>query len=242
MTNLSDRIAQLSPEKRELLLQRLQSSNKKTASATIQPQSRETNTFPLSFAQKRLWFLARLEPDNPVYNQPRAFRLAGELNLEVLKLTFQEIIRRHENLRTNFSLVDGEPVQIIQPQINFEIPVVDIESLSSEAEVQKIVDQEAKKPFNLEQDSLLRVTLLKLSNLEHMVLFTTHHIISDGWSNGVLIKEFVTLYLAFLEGKPSPLPELAIQYADYAVWQRNYLRGKVWDTQLNYWQQQLGNT
>jgi amino acid adenylation domain-containing protein len=244
MNKLSDRIAQLSPQKRELLLQKLQLNQEKTIFATIQLQSRNTNTFPLSFAQERLWFLNQLEPDNPFYNQPTALRLTGKLNLEVLKQTLTEILRRHESLRTNFTIVEGKPVQIIQPIADFEIPIIELtnRSLSDRNEaIKKLAEQEAEKPFNLKQDLLLRTTLLKLSTSEHIVLFTTHHIVSDGWSTGILIQELATLYQAFLADRPSPLPELSIQYADFAVWQREWLQGKQLNTQLNYWKQQLDN-
>ncbi len=244
MSKLSDRIAQLSPQKRELLLQKLQLNQEKLIIPTIQSQSRDTNTFPLSFAQERLWFLNQLEPDNSFYNQPTALSLTGELNIEVLKQALREIIRRHENLRTNFVITDGKPVQVIKQTVNFEIPILGLTNISlsdRDQEIRKLAEQEAEKPFNLEKDSLLRVTLLKLSTLEHIVLFTTHHIISDAWSTGILVQELATLYQAFLAGEPSPLPELPIQYADFAVWQREWLQGDRLNNQLNYWKQQLGS-
>jgi len=243
MSKLSDRIAQLSPQKREILRQKLQLNQEKPIIPTIQSQSRDTNTFPLSFAQERLWFLNQLEPDNSFYNQPTALSLTGELNLEVLKQALREIIRRHENLRTNFVITDGKPAQVIKQTVNFEIPILGLTGIllsDRDQEIRKLAEQEAEKPFNLEKDSLLRVTLLKLSTLEHIVLFTTHHIISDGWSTGILVQELATLYQAFLAGEPSPLPELPIQYADFAVWQREWLQGDTLNNQLNYWKQQLG--
>jgi amino acid adenylation domain-containing protein len=242
MNQIKDRIAQLSPEKRELLQKKLQEKQEKPIIPIIKAQNRDKNTFPLSFAQERLWFLNQLEPDNSFYNQPTALHLKGKLDLDVLKQTFQEIIRRHENLRTNFTTIDGKPIQIIQPVVDFEILIVDLTTLtSSDREIPQLVEQEAEKPFNLEKDLLLRTTLLRLNSLEHIVLFTTHHIISDGWSTGILVGELATLYQTFLEGKRSPLPELSIQYADFAVWQREWLQGDRLNTQLNYWKQQLGN-
>jgi amino acid adenylation domain-containing protein len=249
MNQIKDRIAQLSPEKRELLQKKLQEKQEKPVIPIIKAQNRDRNTFPLSFAQERLWFLHQLEPNNPFYNQHTALHLQGKLNLDVLKQTLQEIIRRHENLRTNFTIIDGKPVQIIQPVVDFEIPIVDLTTLASsdrtaslrDREITQLVEQEAEKPFNLERDLLLRTTLLRLNSLEHIVLFTTHHIISDGWSTGILVGELATLYQAFLEEKRSPLPELSIQYADFAVWQREWLQGERLNTQLNYWKQQLGN-
>ncbi|MBE9167115.1 amino acid adenylation domain-containing protein [Pleurocapsales cyanobacterium LEGE 06147] len=212
-------------------------------STPIQPVSR-TGNIPLSFAQQRLWFLARLEPGNPFYNQPSALRLTGELQIAILEKSFREIIRRHEILRTTFTTVAEQPVQVISPTVDFRLPVVDLTTLSpteKEREVEKLARQEAQYPFNLERDLLLRVTLIKSDRQEHIVLFTTHHIVSDDWSTGILIQEIATLYQAFLEGKPSPIPELSIQYADFAVWQRQWLRGKAQKTQLNYWKQQLGS-
>jgi amino acid adenylation domain-containing protein len=223
------------------ILEFLQEINQ--TSAAIQPVAR-TGTIPLSFAQQRLWFLDRLEPGNPFYNQPSAFRLTGELQVVILEKSLQEIIKRHEILRTTFTTVAEHPVQVISPTVDFQLPVIDLTTLSpaeKEREIKKLAQQEAQSPFNLERDLLLRVTLIKCSCQEHIILFTTHHIVSDDWSTGILIQEIATLYQVFLEGKPSPLPELSIQYADFAVWQRQWLQGKAQQTQLNYWKKQLGN-
>ena len=208
----------------------------------IKPVSREQD-LPLSFAQQRLWFLAQLEPDSPAYNIPEALNLQGKLDVRVLTQTLEAIIERHEVLRTNFKTVANKPVQVIHPQVDLELPIIDLTSLpptEREREVAKLTKQEALKPFNLERDSLLRVSLIRLGKIEHIILFTMHHIISDGWSTGILVREVATLYRAFLAQLPSPLPELPIQYADYAVWQRNYLQADVLDRQLNYWKQKLG--
>jgi amino acid adenylation domain-containing protein len=216
----------------------------KNALTQIQRQSRDSH-FPLSFAQQRLWFLAQLEPNNPFYNQPSALRLTGRLQIAILKQSLQEIIGRHETLRTNFILVDGQPVQLINKVIDLTMPVVNLEALApstQEQEIENLAIQEAQRTFNLEQDLLLRVTLLRLSLEEHIVLFTTHHIVSDGWSTGILVQEIATLYEAFASGNSSPLPELPIQYADFAVWQRQWLTADVLEGQLNYWQKQLSNS
>ncbi|BAU65716.1 amino acid adenylation domain-containing protein [Stanieria sp. NIES-3757] len=228
-------------ERKAEILEFLQEINQ--TSASIQPVAR-TGTIPLSFAQQRLWFLDRLEPGNPFYNQPSAFRLTGELQVAILERSLREIIKRHEILRTTFTTVAEHPVQVISPTVDFRLPLIDLTTLSpgeKEREIKKLAQQEAQSPFNLERDLLLRVTLIKCSCQEHIILFTTHHIVSDDWSTGILIQEIATLYQAFLEGKPSPLPELSIQYADFAVWQRQWLQGKAQQTQLNYWKQQLGN-
>ena len=222
------------------LAQQLKSSAS-TEMPAIKPVSREGN-LPLSFAQQRLWFLAQLEPNSPAYNIPEALRLQGKLDLDVLTRTLETIIKRHEILRTNFKIVADEPIQIIHPQIDFQLPIIDLSSLSpaeQEPEVTRLTEDEALKPFNLEQDDLLRVTLIQLNDLEHIILFTMHHIISDGWSTDILVREVAELYQAFLAGKPSPLAKLSIQYADYAVWQRKWLQGEILNQQLSYWQQKL---
>ncbi|MCU0532553.1 MAG: amino acid adenylation domain-containing protein [Hydrococcus sp. Prado102] len=209
--------------------------------STIEPVSR-TKEIPLSFAQQRLWFLAQLEPDSPFYNQPTAFRLNGELQIPILKQSFQELIDRHETLRTTFAIVEGKPIQVINPAVEFFLPVINLENLDREAqerEIQKLANREAQHPFNLERDSVVRSLLLRLNSLEHIILFTTHHIVCDEWSIAILVKEIATLYETFLEGKPSPLPELPIQYADFAFWQRAWLHGEVLSRQLDYWRKQL---
>ncbi|MDV2992203.1 MAG: Tyrocidine synthase 3 [Chroococcidiopsis sp. SAG 2025] len=242
MSDAIANIANLSPEQRDLLLQRLRQKRGNASSVKIQPQSRDTNTFPLSFAQQRLWFLDRLDPGNPLYNQAVALRIVGALNLPVLEQCFNEIVRRHEVLRTTFHQVDGQPVQVIAPSLILKLPVIDLEKLPAaerEVEVQRLATAEATRSFNLAEAPLLRFTILRLNQSEHILLSTIHHIISDGWSNGILIRELAALYTAFASGKPSPLPELSIQYADFAVWQRQWLQGEVLATQLAYWQQQL---
>ncbi|MGL5833849.1 MAG: condensation domain-containing protein, partial [Waterburya sp.] len=235
-TALKSELAQRKTE----ILEFLQEIN--FTSAPIQPVSR-TGNIPLSFAQQRLWFLDRLEPGNPFYNQPSAWRLTGELRVAVLEKSLREIIRRHEILRTTFTTVAEQPVQRIASEVDFQLPVIDLSNLSpteKEEKVRQLAQQEAQYPFNLEQDLLLRVRLIKCDYQEHIILFTTHHIVSDDWSTGILVQEVATLYQAFLSGKPSPLPELSIQYADFAVWQRQWLQ-KAQSTQLNYWKQQLGS-
>ncbi|MEM7758013.1 MAG: amino acid adenylation domain-containing protein [Cyanobacteria bacterium P01_A01_bin.40] len=235
--------AELQTRKEEILhLIRQINSCSKPNQGTIVPVSRAEN-IPLSFAQQRLWFLAQLAPESPLYNESAALRLSGQLNISILKRSLAELIRRHEPLRTTFSTDSkGKPVQVIHPAAEISLPIINLEQLNltiQQQEIEKLVTQEAQKVFDLEQDLLFRVTLLKLSSSEHVVLFTTHHIITDGWSTGILIDEIATLYQAFLAGEPSPLAELPIQYADFALWQRQWLSGKILKTQLHYWQQQL---
>ncbi|MBD2201846.1 amino acid adenylation domain-containing protein [Calothrix sp. FACHB-1219] len=245
MSDLNQRIAQLSPEKRELLLQRLNQKQAIVAPSQIPRQSRDSNHFPLSFAQQRLWFLSQLEPNNPFYNQPTALRLTGQLNIAILKQSLKEIMRRHETLRTTFTIVNDKPVQVINSAVDLTLPLVDLQNLTpnlQEQEVQKLAAQEAQQPFNLEQGPLLRVTILKLNAIEHVVLFTTHHIVSDGWSVGILVEEVAKIYTALANNQPAPLPELPIQYADFAVWQRQYLTAEVIKSQISYWRNHLGTT
>lgn len=197
---------------------------------------------PLSFSQLRLWVLAHSDPNSAFYNIPVALRLGGQLDRDIFRRTLNEVVRRHEVLRTTFVTVEGQPVQRITPELEVEIPVVDLSGLPEverEAEVQRRVLEEAQKPFDLATGPLLRVGLLVLDAEEHLLLLTMHHIVSDGWSTGVLIREFVALYEALSAGRRSPLPELAIQYADYAVWQREWLQGEVLERQLTYWKGQL---
>ncbi|MEH2313988.1 MAG: amino acid adenylation domain-containing protein [Nostoc sp.] len=242
MSDLVKDIANLSVEKRELLVQRLRQKKENASRTKITSQSRDSNIFPLSFAQQRLWFLEQLEPGNPFYNQPAAVRLTGALNLAVLEQSFNEILHRHEVLRTTFSTVEGQPVQVIAPTLALKLPVVDLQKLPDadrEKEVLRLATKEAQMPFNLVEGSLLRCTLLRLDEAEYVLLFTMHHIISDGWSKGILIREIATLYKAFSTGEFSPLAELAIQYADFAAWQRKWLQGDVLQSQISYWKKQL---
>ncbi len=197
---------------------------------------------PLSFAQQRLWFIDQMEPGSDVYNVPVAVRLQGSLNQEALAQTLSEVIRRHEVLRTRFGTVAGRAVQVIEAAAPVELAVEELSALEvgeREARVREWAGQEAATPFDLNRGPLLRVKLLRLGEQEHVVLLTMHHIVSDGWSVGVLIKEVGTLYAAYVAGEESPLAELPIQYADFALWQRAYLQGEVLEQQLGYWRRQL---
>ena len=200
---------------------------------------------PLSFAQQRLWFLAELEPDSPFYNISGAVKLQGQLNVEALEQSFNEIVRRHENLRTNFQTRDGQAVAVISPERPLNLSTVDISSLNGstqEEQVRQEITKEAEKPFDISKDLLLRIKLLHLGEEENIVLVTMHHIISDGWSMGVFIKELGTLYTNFCNQEPISLQELPIQYVDFAAWQREWLQGEVLENQVSYWLKQLENT
>ncbi len=213
---------------------------------------------PLSFAQTRLWFLNQLEEESATYNMAEPLRLTGYLQVTALEMAIQEILRRHEILRTTFKIVNGSPVQSVGSvgRINFFpcsllpapcslFPIVDLQHLpevEQSAQVRQFATEEAQQPFDLSNGPLLRVTLLRLGIQSHVLLLTMHHIVSDGWSMGIFIDELSTLYKAFCAGEPSPLPELAIQYADFAHWQRSWLTGDVLETQLSYWKQQLAGS
>jgi len=232
----------LSAEKLELLAYLLEEEGIEfSPTSAIAPRA-STDKLPLSFAQQRLWFLDRLEPGTPVYNIPAALRLTGLLNVPALEQSFNEIIKRHEVLRTTFAVVDEQPIQVIAPEQSITLSVIDLKELpvaEREAEAQRLANAEAQRPFDLASGPLLRSTLLQLDETEHILLFTMHHIASDAWSMDVLVREVAVLYDCFCSGKPSPLPELPIQYADYAIWQRQWLQG-VLETQLDYWKHQLG--
>ncbi len=207
----------------------------------ILPVPRDGN-LPLSFAQQRLWFLDQLMPGNSAYNIPAAVRLRGPLNLAALEQSLNEIVKRHESLRTTFAMVDGRPAQVIAPALTIKLPVVDLRKLPEterETEVRRLVTEGAERPFDLSQGPLLRVALLRLGDEEYVGLLTLHHIVSDGWSTGILIREMARLYVAFFSGGSLSLPQLPIQYADFAVWQRQWLQGEVLETRLAYWKQQL---
>jgi amino acid adenylation domain-containing protein len=197
---------------------------------------------PLSFAQQRLWFLDQLEPQGAFYNIPSALRLRGPLDHEALEWSLNEMARRHEALRTSFVNQDGKPAQVISPVMVLQIPVEDLCALPEaerEARAVQLATEEAQQPFDLTQVPLLRVRLLRLAEQDHVALITLHHIISDGWSMGVFIREITALYNARVQGQPSPLGPLPIQYADYAQWQRSWLQGEELDRQLGYWKDQL---
>ncbi|MBE9089428.1 amino acid adenylation domain-containing protein [Microcystis aeruginosa LEGE 11464] len=193
---------------------------------------------PLSFAQQRLWFLDQLEPNSAFYHVGGAVRLEGTLNITALEQSLKEIINRHEALRTNFIMVNGQATQIIHPTINWRLSVVDCQNLT---DTQSLEIAEAEKPFNLAQDCLFRATLFVRSPLEYHLLVTMHHIVSDGWSIGVFFQELTHLYAVYNQGLPSSLTPIKIQYADFAVWQRNWLQGEILSNQLNYWRKQLAN-
>jgi surfactin family lipopeptide synthetase A len=218
-------------------------NNQKTmadqASFHLRPRS---SKLPLSFAQERLWFLDRFEPDSAVYNIPLGLRLKGPLDVIALRDSLGEILRRHEALRTHFEAVEDESCQVIEAVVPFDLPIVDLSELPDskrDVEVKRLCAEEAQQPFNLARGPVLRAKLLRLGAEEHIFLLVMHHIASDAWSVEVLVGELKALYQAFCAGKPSLLPPLPIQYADFALWQRDWFQGALLDQQLDYWKRQL---
>ena len=204
-----------------------------------------TGALPMSFAQERLWFLEQLDDVGATYHLPLRFRLEGELDIDALERTFNELIRRHESLRTRFEMTDDGPVQVIEPDSRLELTVTDLSSFADPAEreaaLRPLMQAEITQRFDLGKGLLIRAAVLRMGPAEHILLIIVHHIASDGWSLGaVLPRELSILYAAFSKGLPSPLPELAVQYADFTVWQRGWLQGEVLEQQLSYWKQQLG--
>ena len=197
---------------------------------------------PLSFAQQRLWVLDQIEPNNPLYNIPWATRLTGVLNVEALESALNGIVERHEILRTTYGSEGGRPFQVIVPELKLRLPVIDLSELPTaerEKEARRLAQKEASTPFDLAKDPMTRNLLLKMGDEDHILVLNTHHIASDGWSTGILLRELAALYEAAVLAKPALLSELPIQYADYAVWQRNWLQGEVLEEQLAYWKHQL---
>ena len=207
------------------------------AAPAIAPRP-DPNVIPLSFAQQRLWFLAQLEPDSPFYNIPIAVRLRGTLDTSALEQTFAEILRRHEVLRTAIANHQGEPVATLVPARSMPLSPIDLSALPEaerDAEVRRAIAAEARQPFDLARDLLLRAKLLQLAPDENVLLVTLHHIAADGWSIGVLVEEVAALYPAFADNKPSSLLAPPVQYADFAAWQHQWLQGEVLERQLSYW-------
>jgi amino acid adenylation domain-containing protein len=244
MSDVSERVGALSPGERAALAMRLARAARAAGSGTGSAITRRRNAdpAPLSFAQQRLWFLSQMEADSTTYNLPVGYELHGPLDVPTLERSLNEIIRRHEVLRTTFTIRDGEPVQIVTPTLTLGLPVVDLTHLTGEEqweELQRRANEYAAQPFHLEQGPLVRASLLKLSDEAHYLLVLMHHIVGDAWSMGIIMSELSAHYRAFLNGEPSPLAELSIQYADFAVWQREQLAAEAMQRQLDHWKRKL---
>ncbi|HEU4508844.1 MAG TPA: amino acid adenylation domain-containing protein, partial [Pyrinomonadaceae bacterium] len=242
--NRAELLKRLSPAQRALLLKELQKEAAQTNGSHEIPRRPQAGPTPLSFSQQRLWFLSQLDPTTPLYNVPEAVELKGPLNVAALEQSLNEIIRRHDALRTVFNVVDRQPVQICTASRNLTLKVADLSNLplsSREACARRLLETEARRPFDVSSDLLLRATLVRLDVEHHWAILTLHHIVADGWSMGILIGETAGLYQAFAEGKVSPLAELSIQYTDYTQWQREWMQGAQLGSQLEYWKQQLAD-
>ena len=245
MTEKSDvfeRKSNLSSAEQALLEQRRRDTLTPHAEQQVIPRRPDQDLAPLSFAQERFWFLNQLAPGNPAYNRPMALRLTGSLDMIALEQALCEILRRHEVLRATFASVEGRPVQVIVPAQPLNLPVMDLSELSPierTSQALQLATEEAQQPFDLAQGLLLRATLLRLDEAAHLLLLVMHHLVFDTWSAKVFIEEFAAFYEAFSAGNPSPLPELPIQYADFAYWQRQWLQGETLETQVSYWKAQL---
>ncbi|MEH2072606.1 MAG: amino acid adenylation domain-containing protein [Nostoc sp.] len=248
MNNKADEIikrrSQLSPAKQALLEKRLRGEEHPNTQKIVIPPRTQQSPAPLSLAQQGLWFFQQLESQSSVYNEFACIQLKGVLNLAALEKSLNEIIRRHESLRTCFEILNEQPVQVIHPTLTVKLPVVNLSNLPQalqNAEVEQLTAEIAQKPFDLAFSPLLRAMLLQIGEQEHLLLLVIHHIVCDGWSIQILNQELAVLYESFCAEKSSPLSKLPIQYADYSIWQRQWLQGERETTQLSYWKQQLAD-
>jgi FkbH-like protein len=239
---LEKQLASLSPAKRALLEHKRKQA---AAGLSVAPRLRrrmERDGAPMSFAQQRLWLIYQMDPNSYLYNVPRAVRMKGRLDLPALERSLNKIVQRHEVLRTTFSAASGQPVQKVAADARVVLPLTDLSGLKEDqrdAEVRRLALEEVRHPFDLARGPLLRARVVRLGDQDHVLVLAMHHIVSDGWTGGILFEELGELYQAFLRGQPSPLPELPIQYADYAVWQREWMQGEVLDKELAYWRARL---
>jgi amino acid adenylation domain-containing protein len=233
MTEMRNKIKNLSPEEKRDLLAKL-----------LKKAAESTDTFPLSYSQERLWFLEQLEQLGAAYNLWLCLKIKGPLQVEALRRSFNEIVRRHRVLRTTFSLEEGEPVQVVGDSLSVPLPLEDLRKFPQNERLDRAREsalRETESPFDLAQGPLLRVKLYRLERQEYILLVTMHHIVSDRWSMDIFIREMAVLYDALTKGDPSPLPELPQQYTDFALWQRRWLRGEVLESQLNFWKKEMAD-
>ncbi len=242
MSDISKKIADLSPDQRRLLLQRLNVKSATVGYDGIPRVARTSKTFPLSFAQERIWFMEQMEAGTFIHNFPFTFQIEGPLDIEILRRALNKIVQRHETLRTSFQAVDGRPAQSIAEQITFLLPLVDMGHLSDDEwseKVKQLSEKEAREPFDISMAPLLRATVFRRDDRRHALMFCLHHIISDTESIAVLVNELVQIYEAFCAGLPLPLSEPAMQYVDYTEWQRASLQGQNLKKELDYWNSNL---
>ena len=232
-----DYLENLTPEQKRQLLAKL-----------LQEKANQPQSFPLSFAQKRLWFLDKLQPESSAYNIPTALHLNGELNIICLQKSLNQIIQRHEVLRSSFTVIKDEPIQQVFPSLNLQkklnLPLIDLQALTTEQQEQQIkqlIKETATQPFDLSQVPLFQTKLIKLNSEEHVLLFTMHHIISDYFSMRLLIRELAVIYQSLSKGETLQLPELPVQYGDYTTWEQEWLKSEKRTVQLEYWLKNLAN-
>ncbi|HEX6290947.1 MAG TPA: condensation domain-containing protein [Herpetosiphonaceae bacterium] len=258
MSDIQTQLATLSPEQRRLLelLAHKQAAEAARAAAADETPPAERGTIPrrttagpapLSFGQQRLWLLDQFQPGSPFYNMPLVLRLDGPLDIDALERSLNEIIRRHEILRTTFASIDGAPAQVVAPELQLRLARSSVEDLPAperEAAALQLVIADAQQPFDLARGPLVRGVLVRRDEHSHLLALTLHHIVFDGWSMGILLREIAALYPAFVAGAPAPLGRvgtpLPIQYADYAAWQRQRLQGALLERLLAYWKEALG--
>ncbi len=242
MKDIAKAMENLSPEKRKLVALYLKDQGLDISKLPIPRRSGDSGPPPLSFAQQRLWFLDRLDPGSPAYHIRSGIRATGPLHFEALRRAFEVLTHRHDSLRTRFAEQAAEPVQVIGPRQRIELPQIDLGRLPEaqrEDRMDRLALEEGRRPFDIEQGPLLRQTLLRLGPQDHVLQLVIHHIIADGWSIGILTRELTELYRAFCDHQAPALPELPIQYADFAHWQRSCVTDDVLETQLEFWRRQL---
>src|SRR5882762_249481 len=236
----------LSPEKKALLEQRLGVAAHGCAKGPVIRKRPNQDSAPLSFAQRQMWIIDQMTPGNPAYNVPYGYRLRGSLDLPALEDSFNEVIERHEPLRTTFAVKDGEPLQLIHPELKITIKVTALDHLTGEEcenRLQALASEESVKSFDLSRLPLIRVSLFKLAEAEHALIINLHHIVADGLSVGLLVDELDTFYRAFTGGGDPRPPELGVQYADFALWQRQTIANEAaYANQIDFWRTQLGGT
>ncbi|MEM8717242.1 MAG: condensation domain-containing protein, partial [Cyanobacteria bacterium P01_G01_bin.4] len=243
--SLAARLANLSPEKRQLLMQRLQSAkpSEQALQRQIQPQQPRPDAIPLSFNQQRLWFLDKLQPGSASYNTPIAIEITGDLNITTVRDSLMAIARRHEVLRTYFvESADGTPAQAIASETDIPFEVINLATnpdSDQSAAIANLTAEFTQRPFQLDCQPPIRAAVLELGSKQYILLVIVHHILADGWSMGVLLQEFHHVYTAISSGASIQLPELPIQYADYSIWQRQWLQGERFAEHLEYWKQQM---
>jgi non-ribosomal peptide synthetase component F len=238
--DLALRKANLAEEKKALLEKRLRGKLGTGAETQAIARRHRDGPVPLSLSQERLWFSDRIEPGSALHNAPSAIRLEGSINVAALQKALSEIVRRHEALRTTFDIIDGQPAQVIAPPLPVDLPVVYMEEHATPLDrVTQITSAEARRPIDISKSPCLRAQMFRLKQDDHVLFFITHHLVFDGWSKGVLIREMIALYEYFSAGRAYPLPDLPIQYADFAIWQRERLRGHFLHKHIDYWRKRL---